>query len=310
MSAEVVQADVDSLTTEIRQRSEILRRLPPHIRSISHKIILLRMLVFYFSFACQSRSLATRSGVWLSGVFIVGPFLLGGLGTVVTHMTTGFQALSIVIGILIAGLSPALLYGLLVYPATPIVMSKRDAAVTQLADQLKYRREAEAKKVELAEVNQSAERQLGELRKELDHLRKIQSREYKLEQLFNRNWRAMRSVEFELYLEEVFSALGYVVQTTATTGDQGVDLIVAKSGIRIAVQVKGYLDSVSNSAIQEAFAGQAHYRCDACAVVTNSRFTQSAVALAQSTRCVLVGESIFRDFVFGRFDLVAEIPRP
>jgi len=125
--------------------------------------------------------------------------------------------------------------------------------------------------------------------------------------LYRQNWKAMRDVEFEQFLEKVFLALGYLVETTATTGDQGVDLIVAKDGIRVAIQVKGYHSSVSNGAIQEAFAGMAHYQCHACAAITNSRFTSSAVALAKSTNCRLIDEESFRDFVMGRIEFVPSL---
>jgi len=53
----------------------------------------------------------------------------------------------------------------------------------------------------------------------------------------------------------------------------------------------------------------AHYGCHGCAVITNSRFTSSAVTLARSTRCVLIGEANFRDFVLGKLDLLAEVSR-
>ena len=59
--------------------------------------------------------------------------------------------------------------------------------------------------------------------------------------------------------------------------------------------------------IQEAFAGMAHYKCHACAVITNSRFTSSAVALAKSTNCRLIDEECFRDFVMGRIEIVPSL---
>jgi hypothetical protein len=48
-------------------------------------------------------------------------------------------------------------------------------------------------------------------------------------------------------------------------------------------------------------------KCQGCAVITNSRFTPSAIVLAQSTGCILVHEHNFRDFVFGTFDLIAHM---
>ncbi len=51
----------------------------------------------------------------------------------------------------------------------------------------------------------------------------------------------------------------------------------------------------------------AHYQCHACAAITNSRFTSSAVALAKSTNCRLIDEESFRDFVMGRIELVPSL---
>jgi restriction system protein len=71
----------------------------------------------------------------------------------------------------------------------------------------------------------------------------------------------------------------------------------------VAVQAKGYSAPVGNKAVQEVYAGMAHHRCDTCTVITNNSFTTSAIALAGSTRCLLVHEENFADFVFGRVDL-------
>ena len=117
----------------------------------------------------------------------------------------------------------------------------------------------------------SADRLLTE-RIKLEREQLLASNEYRRRKLLTENWKAMRSVEFEQFLERVFVELGYGVETTKVTGDQGVDLVVSNRSKRIAIQVKGYLNSVSGGAIQEAFTGMACYRCDGCAVITNSLF--------------------------------------
>jgi HJR/Mrr/RecB family endonuclease len=127
---------------------------------------------------------------------------------------------------------------------------------------------------------------------------------YKCEALYRRPWRDLRADGFEAFLAEVFETLGYEVEQTGQSGDQGVDLIVAKHGFRMAIQAKGYSGSVGNTAVQEAFTGMAHYRCDGCAVVTNSQFTPSAISVAESTNCLLVHEGNFREFVFGELVFV------
>ena len=133
-----------------------------------------------------------------------------------------------------------------------------------------------------------------------------QSLEQRFQRLYSRPWRALRASEFESYLAEVLTSHGYDVQETGQSGDQGVDLIAAKQGWRIAIQAKGYSGSVGNAAVQEAYAGMAHYGCHCCAVVTNSYYTSGAVSLAQSTRCLLIHEDNFKDFVFGRIVLMPE----
>lgn len=110
-------------------------------------------------------------------------------------------------------------------------------------------------------------------------------------QLQLRDWRAMRGPELEQFLAEVLTVLGYQVQMTKATGDQGIDLIATRATMRLAIQVKGYVNSVGNSAVQEAFSGMTYYRCNACAVITNSVFTQGAYDLATTTSCRLIDGS-------------------
>lgn len=124
--------------------------------------------------------------------------------------------------------------------------------------------------------------------------------EYLSDQLATENWRAMKATEFENFVARIFVHLGYQALDTAVTGDQGVDIVVVAGQHRLAVQTKGYFNSVSNSAVQEAVAGMAYYKCSRCCVVTNSRFTASATALAEANDCILIGEENFVEFIFGR----------
>ena len=94
--------------------------------------------------------------------------------------------------------------------------------------------------------------------------------------------------ELERFAGDVFKHLGFAVRLTGKSGDQGVDVLAERPGLRVAVQVKCYSSAVGNSAVQEAFAGQAHYRCDKCVVLTNNYFTASAKSLAASTGCLLI----------------------
>lgn len=130
-----------------------------------------------------------------------------------------------------------------------------------------------------------------------------QTRNYQLAKLFARRWKEMRGGQFEEFLAEVFHELGYKVEQTGQSGDQGVDLIAERQGRRIAVQAKGYVESVGNAAVQQAYTGKKIYSCHCCAVITNSRFTTSAQEAADKVECILVHEENFEDFVMGRMQL-------
>lgn len=98
----------------------------------------------------------------------------------------------------------------------------------------------------------------------------------------------MTGVEFEKYIADLFRRQGYLFETTALSGDLGVDLIIIKDGIRTAVQAKRYSKPVNQAAVREAVAGMKHYQCTEAMVVTNSRFTKLASQLAKSNSCELI----------------------
>ncbi len=130
------------------------------------------------------------------------------------------------------------------------------------------------------------------------------SRDHRSRQLLAEPWKELRDYAFEGYLARVFENLGYHVEQKGQSGDQGVDLIVTKEGIRIAIQAKGYISSVGNSAIQEVFTGSRIHDCTVYAVITNSRFTSGAITAAEATGCLLIHEDNFADFVTGKIQFV------
>lgn len=93
----------------------------------------------------------------------------------------------------------------------------------------------------------------------------------------------MTGYEFEDFLVNLFTKLGYTVDQRKRSHEQDLDLLLIQHGERIAVQVKRYSKPVGNEAIQEANAARMYYRCQRALVVTNSSFTTSAKQLAE--RC-------------------------
>lgn len=105
--------------------------------------------------------------------------------------------------------------------------------------------------------------------------------------LFNNKWSLrridkMKGAEFEKFMKEVYFLLGYKVEQTKISGDQGIDLIIKKFFKKTGVQLKRYSGKVGNSAVQEAVAGKKYYKLDKVCVLTTSYFTQSAKDLAKA----------------------------
>jgi len=102
----------------------------------------------------------------------------------------------------------------------------------------------------------------------------------------------MTGPEFELFICELYRRMGYSVNQTKLSGDQGIDVVAVKNGVRIGIQAKRYSNAVTNKAVQEVVAGMNHYQLSKAIVVTNSSFTSSAIELAQSNGVVLWDRSM------------------
>lgn len=283
-----------------------------------------------FEFRLKLRGVQNDFELWPIGLMIVPPFAVGGL-LFILGLAFDLGAMSRIVGMLLGVSVTALIcFNLLWSPPTAEIrrqlpqlrsdlvvaqsQSKRSNEVLQriekpyleakqrhahLQHELKRFEEQQKRLAIQRKQDEERRKQEEERRAEIERQRLIASAQYKREQLYNRNWKAMRSQEFEEFLREVFLAIGYEAETTKVTGDQGVDLLIKDGARKIAVQVKGYVNSVSNSAVQEAYAGMGYYRCHACVVIANSLFTASAIELANRLNCTLIDENQMHDFIMG-----------
>lgn len=93
---------------------------------------------------------------------------------------------------------------------------------------------------------------------------------------------------FEYWCADVLRKNGFMnVEVTRGSGDQGVDILAQKDGIKYAVQCKCYSSDLGNKPIQEVNAGKAVYHCQIGAVMTNRYFTTGAKQAAEATGTLL-----------------------
>ena len=105
----------------------------------------------------------------------------------------------------------------------------------------------------------------------------------------------MSGLEFESVVADIFTKMGFKAEVTKASGDQGIDVIATKNGIRYGIQAKCYSGQVGNSAIQEAVAGKSYYSLDKVIVITNNYFTKSAVDLADVNNVILWDRNILKE---------------
>lgn len=94
--------------------------------------------------------------------------------------------------------------------------------------------------------------------------------------------------DYEALCQAELERAGWVVRTTAATGDQGADLLAERDGRRVIIQCKFSGRPVGNKAVQEAIAGLGFYEGDRAAVVSDAPFTRSARQLAQASHVLLL----------------------
>ncbi len=107
----------------------------------------------------------------------------------------------------------------------------------------------------------------------------------------------MAGIEFEKYIARLLQAQNYKISFTKISGDFGIDIIANKNQEKYAIQIKRYSKAVGRSAISDAVAGMAYYKCNKTMVVTNNYFTKLAQELAISNNCVLINRDKLGEWI-------------
>ena len=107
----------------------------------------------------------------------------------------------------------------------------------------------------------------------------------------------LNGYEFEQFLKELFTKMGYQVEQTKLSGDQGADLVVVKFGEKAVIQAKRFGGKVGNKAVQEIMAAISLYKARKGIVVTNNYFTFAAVELANANNVQLIDRDALEELI-------------
>ena len=98
----------------------------------------------------------------------------------------------------------------------------------------------------------------------------------------------MEGRAFEFWCADILRKNGFIdVEVTQGSGDQGVDILAKKAGIKYAIQCKCYATDLGNKPVQEVNTGKTIYHCHVGAVMTNRYFTEGAKQAADATGVLL-----------------------
>lgn len=301
---DALEASIASLSRDVKNHKKELQQHRYARRKLRYKIYCSSLRIKYFHLLIKFRRWYSQAGFWPLSLMTCGSAALAGLSLIV-GLSYSCPTIHLWIPTAAGAASGWLICLHLLFSPRLALINRMISEWTDALHKVKQNHTARTTAVntttswlkQAKKELQLLKRQSAQAQKKLECL--LLSPKHKLEQLWNENWRNYRGIDFENFLQRVFEAKGMSVETTPKSGDQGVDLIVITNAWRIAIQVKGYANNVGNGAVQEVIAGKLFHKCNGCAVVTNSQFTKSAKALAESANCQLISGANMKDLITG-----------
>lgn len=281
----------EQIALQLGNRDRQVAQIRRQIVSLKRRLAFFAVVAALLRIALKIRATSERLRVWRGGALIIGTAIAAALAVIAAAFVTNGGHALIWMGAFGAVIGGALCGALLFLPDRYFMSPRTQELETGM-------RGAELRKSEIDRECSQLQQQHATAFAEYRRLKGII--ESRLNKLLACEFRVLRGIPFEDFLSEVFQELGFEVETTKTTGDQGVDLIAKRPNIRLAIQAKGYVESVGNAAVQQVVAGKMFYGCNACAVITNSEFTSGAIELAARTDCFLIDGSQIHSLIMGQ----------
>ena len=153
-----------------------------------------------------------------------------------------------------------------------------------------------------ASYNTWRERQNNEYRRAMVEWENWQHEFSKGQEAF---WRSLDGHQFEVELANLYRALGYTASLTAVTGDDGVDIMLKKSGRTIVVQCKAHGNPVGPHVIRDLYGAMRHFNADEAILASMAGWTQGVVNFARGKPIKLIQ---LRDIIRMQSSLLKNMP--
>ena len=92
-----------------------------------------------------------------------------------------------------------------------------------------------------------------------------------------KHWRNMDGYTFEREVTKLYSSLGYSTKHTGSSGDDGVDIELAKDGKRYAVQCKAHNQKIAPKVARELYGAMTAGQYDGAILVTTNGASQNTI---------------------------------
>lgn len=118
--------------------------------------------------------------------------------------------------------------------------------------------------------------------------RKQQERQYFKRIQDHENLLKISPIEFEEIVGKCFRKMGYFVEHTPKSHDEGIDLKITKNGKLAVVQCKRYNGSVGQPVLRDLYGSMIHNRANESYLVTTGKMTQAAKTWATGKPITLI----------------------
>ena len=110
-------------------------------------------------------------------------------------------------------------------------------------------------------------------------------------------WLSLRGVKFERELANLYKRQGYHIESTPTSGDQGIDLILKKDDKTTIVQCKGHRNPIGPAIARELFGSMTAFGADDAILACTGGFTRGVYDFVRGKPITLVSAKELAEMV-------------